>query len=826
MGSYSYRPEHRFLAHYRQSDQVEQDLWDHLQQTGELAAAIASKVGLAAAGELIGLIHDLGKATDTFNQYIRTQVGLVDPDEDGGDDAPTERGKIDHSTAGAQIIYDLLMQDPSNRLAAEILSLTVASHHSGLIDCLSPRGENLFARRLAKDPVATRRHEAWANLHPDIRDRIEHLVSAGVGKAVQGAIGKSLSQSDGEKERRLKIGMMTRFLFSALIDADRLDTASFENPHSQHLRNQGRYVSWDMLIDALEERLRRFSADRPIDQLRREISENCRRVGMKERGIYRLTVPTGGGKTLASLRFALYHARKHSMDRIIYVIPYTSIIDQNAQVIRDILDAEAANDLRSSIVLEHHSNLTPDLETDPQHRLLAENWDAPVVLTTMVQFLEALFGAGTRSARRMHQLANAVIIFDEIQTLPVRCVHLFNVALQFLVQGCGSTALLCTATQPLLDQVEPSCRALPITEEQEITPNVERLYQQLRRVGVLDMVRPSGWTASEIAALAEVEMDEHGSVLVIVNTKSVAATVFTELKSKGVAPLYHLSTNMCPAHRLAVLSEVRCRLERHEPVICVSTQLIEAGVDIDFDVVIRSVAGLDSVTQAAGRCNRNAKRRELGRLLLVNVNDEHLDKLIDIKIGRQVTERILHEFRRDPQSFDSDLLGPAALERYFTYYFYERRDEMDYRVSAMSPVGRTDSLYELLSTNAVSVAEHRRVNSASPNLILRQSFMSAARTFAAIDNSGQGILVPYEDGERIISALCAEHDLVERYELLREAQRYSVNLHPHDLRKHSMRGAIRETDKGSGLFYLDGRHYDSELGFTANVTEIMATLIT
>lgn len=816
----------QFLAHYREVDQAEQDLWSHLQQTGKLSAAKAAKVGLEAAGELVGLVHDLGKATDAFDQYIRTQVGLVDPDEDAVDDGIAEKGRIDHSTAGAQVLYDLLVQDPSNRLAAEVLALVVASHHSGLIDCLSPGGENRFAKRLSKDPTLTRRGEAWNNLRPDIRERVLNLIDAGVGQALQRAIVTSLAETDGERERRIKIGLMTRFLLSALVDADRTDTANFEKPASKDLRNRGQYPAWDSLIDRLEARLAQLRSDRPIDELRREVSENCKRAGLQSRGLYRLTVPTGGGKTLASLRFALYHARTHNMDRIIYVIPYTSIIDQNAQVVRDILDPDAVSDNRSSIVLEHHSNLTPELESDPRHRLLAENWDAPVVFTTMVQFLEALFGAGTRSVRRMHQLANAVIIFDEIQTLPVRCVHLFNVALEFLVRGCGATALLCTATQPLLDKVEPQQRALSVTDEEEITPNVSMLYKALRRVKVIDMVRPAGWDVSEVADLAESEMRAHGSVLAVVNTKAAAAAVYAELKARQVAPLFHLSANMCPAHRLVVLAKVRDLLARKEPVVCVSTQLIEAGVDIDFGVVIRSLAGLDSVAQAAGRCNRNGERSELGRLLLVNLNAENLNRLIDIKIGREITQRILHEFRSEPQRFDGDLLGPAALEQYFVYYFYARKNEMEYRVSATSPVGRVDSLYELLSTNRLSVAEYRRVNdNTPPDLILRQSFMSAARAFAAIDNTGQGVIVPYEMGERLITALCSDIDFTERYELLREAQRYSVNLHPYEMRRQSMQGVIMEAGKGSGIFYLDKRHYDPDLGFTANATELLETWI-
>lgn len=818
----------QFLAHYRESDHQEQDLWSHLRQTGEIAAKQTAKIGLGPIGELLGLVHDLGKATQEFDQYIRSAVGINDPDEDIVDDTISEKGKLDHSTAGAQVLYECLPKDVSNRVAAEILSLIIASHHSGLIDCLTPSGENRLAKRLTKDLADTRKDEAWKNLDPSIRTRVVTLLRSGVEESLLSTFRSSIDkQRDGDPEIRFKLGLLIRFLLSALIDADRLDTADFENPGSGVLRNYGRYVSWDTLIDSLEERLREFSEDRPIDSLRRAVSEDCMCMGMKERGIYRLTVPTGGGKTLASLRFALYHARQHHMDRIIYVIPYTSIIDQNAAVICEILDPSASREGGSSIVLEHHSNLTPEIATSTQHRLLAENWDAPIVLTTMVQFLEALFGAGTRSCRRMHQLANAVIIFDEIQTLPIRSIHMFNMALQFLVQACGATALLCTATQPLLDQVEPKNRALSITSE--ITPNVDELYHKLRRVRVIDRTRADGWSADEIADLAVAEMSEYGSVLLIVNTKKAAASIFKEIRSRSSANIYHLSTNMCPAHRLDVLAKVRAALDGKERVICVSTQLIEAGVDIDFAVVIRSLAGLDSVTQAAGRCNRNGERPDFGRVIIINPNIEQLDKLIDIKKGRDATERIIHELKSDPAQFDGDLLSPAALKRYFTYYFYERQQEMDYRVSQYSSIGRGDTLFDLLSTNPRSVEEYKRMHNAAPDLVLRQSFLSAARAFAAIDQSGRGVIVPYKEGEQIIAALCGDIDLAERHALLRRAQRYSVNLHLHELRRYAqgVNAIIKEAGKGSGVLYLHESYYDRKnLGFSGSTVELMETLAT
>lgn len=827
MYSFSTESKPRFIARIRKSDGAEQDLWHHLQQTAKLAAAFADKVGLGPIGELVGLLHDIGKATAEFDRYIRDHGEYSESEDVGETDSPLRRGDVDHSTAGAQILREQLSADASNRLSADILPLLIASHHSGLIDCLTPSGENRLAKRLAKDPALTRKDEAWSNLDEAIRSRVTSLLSLNMEALIQKTLHPAINlKQDSPKEMLFKLGLLIRFLFSALIDADRLDSADFELRDGRSLRHYGKYPPWEELIDALESRLSEFSRERDIDRLRKEVSDQCKRTAREERGVYRLTVPTGGGKTLASLRFALHHAHVHNMDRIFYIIPYTSIIDQNAQVIREILDPAADKRQMSSIVLEHHSNLTPEVEMSPQHRLLAENWDAPVVMTTMVQFLETLFGAGTRGCRRMHQLANAVIIFDEIQTLPIRCVHLFNVALQFLVKACGATALLCTATQPLLDQVKPANRALPARKE--ITPNIKQLYQALRRVNVVDKLQEGGWSSAEVASLALEEMRAHRSVLIIVNTKKAAASIYSEIREQSDATVFHLSTNMCPAHRLNVLQNVRNLLDENKPVICVSTQLIEAGVDIDFAVVIRSLAGLDSITQAAGRCNRhNTLQPELGRLVLINPSFENIDKLPDIKRGRDITKRVLHEFSQDPTFFDGDLLGPTALERYFQYYFHDRQGEMDYPVDGNSVIGRSDVLYDLLSTNPKSVQEFQRIHGTPPPLAIRQSYMSAARAFAAIDQSGQGVIVPYEEGEAIIHALCGEIEPEERYALLRQAQRYTVNLHRHELKRHfhQLRGAIFEAGEGSGIYCLDKRYYDAALGFHTNTAELMETWI-
>ncbi|MGB5156501.1 MAG: CRISPR-associated helicase Cas3' [Desulfobacterales bacterium] len=506
------------------------------------------------------------------------------------------------------------------------------------------------------------------------------------------------------------------------------------------------------------------------------------------------------------------------MERIIYVIPYTSIIDQNAGEAKKILeDCDTAGYFLDRVVLEHHSNLTPEEETWRQ-KILAQDWDAPVVFTTSVQFLEALFASGTRSVRRMHQLSRSVIIFDEVQTIPLRCVHMFNNALNFLVRNCGSTVVLCTATQPLLNSVDKKLGSLDISINNEIMPDVGRLFAELKRVDVFDKRKVGGWSCDEVAELADEELKKAGSSLIVVNTRKAAQELYEKCHQRIQTEIHHLSTNMCPAHRMKVLKKIRSCLDINNPtpILCISTQLIEAGVDVDFGSVIRSVAGLDSIAQAAGRCNRNGLK-PTGRVFIINPGFEKLDKLIDITIGKEKAERLLDEYKNDPAYFDHNILGTKAIARYFQYYFYERASEMKYPVGRNSIIGRDDNLLELLSVNKTSFDEYARSNNNNaPPIFFRQSFMSAAKMFQAIDSITQGIIVPYLEGKTIIADLCSAFDVEKQYKLIRDAQRYSVNLFPNEWKKLDDADAIHEVQEGAGIYYLDEQYYSPVFGLSMN----------
>ncbi|MDR3577457.1 MAG: CRISPR-associated helicase Cas3' [Anaerolineaceae bacterium] len=818
----------QYIAHIRK-DGESQSLWDHLREVSIFTGQFAEKIGLKEIGEILGILHDLGKASKEFQNYICSANNLIDPDDDEYIDAAANKGKIDHATAGAQFIYrELYNKGPEGFLAAQILSLCIASHHSGLIDCLLPDGEDHFKKRIEKLEEKTRINEALSNFEGAEDKKLKELLSKEVEKQLLVKLNSLKENNDSKETMAFKCGLLIRYLFSCLIDADRLDTADFESPNNEQLRNYGKYHPWETLIQRLDDVIKDFAnkADKnEVDELRNQVSQSCFDFSIKPKNIYQLTVPTGGGKTLASLRFALNHAAHHQMDRIFYIIPYTSIIDQNADEVRKILEDRDGNGRYvDKVVLEHHSNLTPEEETRRQS-LLSENWDAPIVFTTQVQFLETLFGSGTKSARRMHQLANSVIIFDEVQTIPIRCVHMFNMALRFLVKSCGSTVVLCTATQPLLDKIDPLQRALTIKPEQRIISDEKELFKKLKRVEVFDRRKNGGWSDEEVAELAEQELREQGSALIIVNTKSSARSLYQSITEKNISDVFHLSTNMCPAHRLDVLNIVKGKLLRKEPVICVSTQLIEAGVDIDFGSVIRYLAGLDSIIQAAGRCNRNGKRR-LGNVSIVNPNKENIEKLKDIRIGIEVAERVLDEFENNPDGFENDRLGLNTMQEYYKYYFYQRKEEMKYKVGKQSPVGRDDDLFNLLSVNTISVAEYQRVTNALPAIPFRQSFQTAAKAFYAIDSPTRGVVVPYDkDGEEIISELCGAFEIEKQYKLLKKAQRYSVNLFPYEFEKLTKMNAIREVQKESGIFYLDDQYYSKQFGWCDETVNDMKLLI-
>ena len=821
-----------YIAHLRKSDEQIQSVQAHLKETAALAKVFAQKLNLESAGELLGLMHDFGKYSRKFQKYIHDETGLFNPDLDDEESTP-DGSKVDHSTAGAQWVYRELRKFGAaqgiGEFLGQMLGLCIASHHGeGLIDCLDGEGNPKWIERFNKTDELTHLAECERNADEVIRQKAHELAGENLIRSLLKAVKPIISDSTiNEKIKEFYLGCLTRFLFSCLIDADRINSSDFEREAQKEVRRLAEKPDWQSAIDKLEAKLAGFENRpaeeiKPIDEIRRRISDDCLKRAVDSQGIYTLTVPTGGGKTLASLRYALHHAQKHNLDRIIYIIPYTSIIDQNAQAVREILGEDW--------VLEHHSNLEPEKQSW-QDKLLSENWDKPIVFTTMVQFLDAWFGGGTRGARHIHPMTNAVLIFDEIQTLPVKCVHLFCNVLNWLTTFGKSTAVLCTATQPLLGksglQNFPEDKRGAITargllrlpENAEIMgkhQDLDKLFEELSRVEIRFNEKAGGWNVDEAGAFLLEQFATTPSCLFIVNTKKWAQELYQYCKAQNVPPeaLFHLSTHQCAAHRKAIFDTIKARLKNKEPVICISTQLIEAGVDISMACVIRALSGLDSIAQAAGRCNRHGEKKGKGLVWVLNLQEQDFTRILpDIQAGKTHAERVFRDFA------GQDILQPEAMKRYFEYYFYQRSDEMLYSVKN----SETGSLLDWLSDNKNNPGGNININNRRTGKIqlLMQSFKSAGRAFQAIDAPTHAVIVPYGEGAELIAKLCGEWDPKEMYDAKKKAQRYSVNVFPNVWGKLQKENALYETIEGSGIYYLNERYYNDEFGLSLDETSEM-----
>ena len=814
-----------YIAHLRKSDGQIQSVQAHLKETAVLAKAFAKKLNLELPGELLGLMHDFGKYSRKFQKYIHDETGLFNPDLDDEESTPNG-SKVDHSTAGAQWVYRELRKFGAaqgiGELFGQMLGLCIASHHGeGLIDCLDGEGNPKWIERFNKTDELTHLAECERNADEVVQQKAYELAGENLIRSLLKAVKPILSdQTTNVKIKEFCLGCLTRFLFSCLIDADRINSSDFEREAQKEVRRLTEKPDWQTAIDQLEAKLAGFENRYPIDEIRRRISSDCLKRAVDSQGIYTLTVPTGGGKTLASLRYALHHAQKHNLDRIIYIIPYTSIIDQNAQAVREILGEDW--------VLEHHSNLEPEKQSW-QDKLLSENWDKPIVFTTMVQFLDAWFGGGTRGARHIHPMTNAVLIFDEIQTLPVKCVHLFCNVLNWLTAFGKSTAVLCTATQPLLGESglqnfpegkresiaargllkQPAHAEIMGTDEQR-----EELYKKLSRVEIRFNEKSGGWNVDEAGAFLLEQFQTTPSCLFIVNTKKWAQELYQYCQRQNMPSesLFHLSTNQCAAHRKAIFDTIKARLKNKEPVICISTQLIEAGVDISMACVIRALGGLDSIAQAAGRCNRHGEKEGKGQVWVLNLQEQDFTRILpDIQAGKTHAEHVFRDFA------GQDILQPAAMERYFEYYFYQRSDEMAYYVKNSA----TGSLLDWLSDNALNPYGEKNNKRSKPLPLLMQSFKSAGRAFQAIDAPTHAVIVPYGEGAELIAKLCGEWDPKEMYDAKKKAQRYSVNVFPNVWDKLQKENALHETIEGSGIYYLKERYYNDEFGLSLDETSEM-----
>lgn len=642
-----------------------QPLDEHLRGVADRAADNAAVFGAREWGYAAGLWHDLGKYSRAFQEYLRAAGGEAHQSE--------VSGRVDHATAGAQHAVATFP------LLGHLLAFALAGHHSGLLDSQS-EGPSMLAR-------LSKQLESWGDAPKELID----LPQPAPTPHLQWAFGAHDAFS---------LQFFVRMLFSCLVDADFLDTEAFMSPRRADERPDWPDDIVGRMTEALATHLESLTAsDTEVNRQRERVLKACRDAASRSPGFFTLTVPTGGGKTLSSLAFALEHARRHGMGRAVYVVPFTSIIEQNAAVFRNVMRPLVEAGLPDP-VLEHHSNLDPDVETT-RSRLATENWDAPLVVTTAVQFYESLFANRSSRCRKLHRLAGAVVILDEAQALPVDLLKPCLRALQELVDRYGTTVVLCTATQPAVARREGFGIGLELGPEREIVPDPPHLFTTLRRVEMEIAGRITDDELAESVLASE-------QVLCIVNTRGHARRLWEML---GDDPAHlHLSGFMCPEHRTKTLDVIRQRLDQGLPCRVVSTQLVEAGVDVDFPLVYRAMAGLDSLAQAAGRCNRNG-RLTMGRTVVFE--SEHPSAEAFLRDMAQVSREIL-PLHEDPLSLE-------AVEHYFRLYYWTRKSSWDAR----------------------DIIEQFRVQPENRSMPFLFGFARAASRFRIIEDTGRPIIIPW-----------------------------------------------------------------------------------
>jgi CRISPR-associated endonuclease/helicase Cas3 len=727
------------IAHARKLDNGNwaepQSLETHLRETAVLAAQYAADFDSAQWAYSLGLSHDTGKGTDEWQQYIRDKSGY--DEEASSETAPR---KVEHSGLGAKFAEEVW-----GKGAGRFLAYSIAGHHAGLPDWSGSVASLEFRLQKANTKA--------------IADQYKELLSGVCPKTPPWKL----------SPHGLDVSLWIRMLFSCLIDADRLNTEGYMEPEKQQKRSA--YLP----ITELHKRFTAYmqektkkpleTANTQVYQSRQQVLADCRTAAEAAPGFFSLTVPTGGGKTLSSMAFSLSHAEKYGKKRIIYVIPYSSIIEQNADVFREIFGADE--------IVEHHTNLD-EKDVTLRSRLATENWDAPVIITTNVQFFESLFAAKTSRCRKLHNIANSVVVLDEAQMIPPEFLEPILETMRLLVAHYQVSFVICTATQPVFEKQKafPQFPGLPEGSIREIIQDVPRLYTALERVKIeFPKEKDNVVTWQDLAS----ELSAYDQVLCIVSDRKSCRELYAQMP-KGT---YHLSALMCAQHRSDTIAEIKDKLHKNESIRVISTQLVEAGVDIDFPVVYRAMAGLDSIVQSAGRCNREGKLNAKGTLGKVVIFNGPRKAPVDIlRKASETTARMA-------PSLDKPL-DQGVFTRYFSE-FYWKLNSLD-----------TKHIMGLLKPDPPSLGQ----------------FRSAAEAFQIIDDKRQRtILVPYGKGAELIALLHYAGISGKGFEakLLRKLQRYTISIYADQFFALQNRGSLEEIVPGVFALHNEVK-YDKQVG--------------
>ena len=791
-----------FPAHIRsQGDGAKeiQTVAEHCQKTACYAQECLSGIGLSKAAYLAGLLHDIGKATLQFKTYI----------EDAAAGKAVRCGTVVHTFAGVRFLLERYHgAEPAtyDDISCELLAFAIGAHH-GLFDCVGEdRASGFQHRRMSHD---SEYHEAVQNFLDSCtgQEEIDSLFRAAcqelteVFEKTQDRLCADAARAG--EELPFYVGLVARLLLSSVIQGDRRGTAEFMTGNVWPTFPDDKCPLWKERLRHMEQKLERLPADTDIQKARRQISDQCRLVAEQPSGVFRLNVPTGAGKTLSSLRFALAHAARWNKSRVIFIAPLLTILEQNARIIRDYVGDD-------SIILEHHSNLVRTQE-DPEQldiqELLVEDWSAPIIITTLVQLLNTLFSGKTTSIRRFQALANSVIILDEVQTVPTKMLTLFNLAVNFLTEICGATVVLCSATQPCLEKTAHPLASVP----QEMVPYDSKLWKAFRRTQIQNA---GNLRLEDIPAFASDVMGCADSLLIVCNKKDEATYLYQEMAGRGFR-CFHLSAAMCTAHRRAALASLQAALDQREKTVCVSTQVIEAGVDISFARVIRLSAGMDNVIQAAGRCNRNGEQTEPALVYLVQCQNENLAKLPDIQRGKNATGDLLAQYRQRPERFRNDLSSDEAIG----YYYLRLYQEMPQGFPDYSVKDKRYTIFSLMADNGYFADDRAEAHG---TYYLNQAFRMAGVLFQVYDEDSVDVIVPYGEGRAVIADLGSDRakwDLVYRQQCLERAKPYTVSLYQYQVRKLEQEHGLRPIRDGdNSIRVLAEGFYDEEVGFSLNKT--------
>ena len=833
----------KLLAHYNHETGAKQTLLEHSLAVADYCNHEGKKIDMPYTMYLVGLLHDVGKSCERFQSHL----------------VNNDKKQVNHSSAGGKFILDYLGAKDNryvkeDRILKEILPYVIYSHH-GLFDVVKS-GEYMMEKRYKYDEDP--QYNFNGEVLPFVEYLEDHLIdNLNLQKIYQLALKEfssiyrekmatkvSIADNQSNKMNALLffIHATIRLMLSILKEGDIFDSAnSVTEITVGRISEKYRLHQWDIGLKHVEEQAEYFAGKQDeslINQARTRFSKTLKEEGLdKESGVYTLSMPTGSGKTQASLRYAINNARKYKKKHIFYITAFLSVLEQNAEDIRHTLN------LDDKAILEHHSNIIEESSGNEEDEIaslykdyIMDSWDAPVILTTMVQFFNTLFKGKSSNLRRFHQLANSVIIIDEVQSLSTENIYIFNLMINYLKNVMKANIILCTATQPTYDLKELDYRMDYSMNPDlvEISPKESENFERVQAINLIQN-RDQGITSKELLAEIESDLNDYSSVLVIMNTKKAVKAIYDLLSQQDDKEVFYLTTNLASAHRLHRIRVIKESLEkRDQKIVVISTQLVEAGVDFDFDVVYRTTSGVDSLIQAAGRCNRNA-RLDKGLFKVFNYEEENtkvieaIDKAKDATYAAMKAENI-QGYR---QVFDLESLRLRYYNKLFStesknklnmgYTFFV--DNHYQIVQSKQKAENTFSLVEILGANKYK----RNIKSEYKRKLLMQDFDLASRAFSLIRERTDAVIIhwtnqenPEESSEELVDELreaVNDYDAEIVKDKLKALQKFTISVHSID----KLDTYIERLDFfDQPIYILLAENYDEQIGLNANELQLLS----